>query len=224
MGIPGVLRYVLTHHKDPFSVAYSVLNRMHMQEEHDYQMIKYKQVRLPRCITEWQQGKKTNKQALKEIEDYIYTPDGASMFHSVREQQMINNIITTMFDAVCLTTYMEPIDANIMLVKELKEHTPHRLFLLSNFDIDAMETLCHSYPDFFSLFDGVVVSGQVGCLKPYPEIYRHLLDHHALDGKDSVFIDDQHENILGAERVGIPCILYKNAWQLRKDLAQRGLL
>lgn len=223
MGAGSVLRYVLTHRKDPFSIAFTVLTQMHEQEQHDYRVIKYKHAMLPRCITEWQEGKKTNKEALQEIERYIYTPQGLSLFTSAYEQKVVNKIITTMFNATSLTTYMRPIVPNIFLVKEIKTYTPHKLYLLSNFDVDAIEAISLSYPDFFSLFDGVVVSGQVGYLKPYPEMYQHLLDSYDLRPEESLFIDDQYENILGAEQIGIPCVLYKNPWQLRKELKKQNL-
>lgn len=223
MGATSVLRYVITHHKNPFSIAFSVLDHMHQQEHHDYRVIKYKHANLPRCITEWQEGKKTNKEALLEIERYLYTPQASSLFKSDYERQIINKIITTIFNASSLTTYMRPIIPNVFLVKEIKEYTPHRLYLLSNFDADAMKTLSLSYPDFFSLFDGIVVSGQVGYLKPYPEVYNHLLHRYDLRPEESIFVDDQYENVRGAEQLGISCVLYKNPWQLRKQLKQQHL-
>lgn len=222
MGMLGVLRYALTHMKDPFSVAYAVLDNMHSQEEPNYQVIRYKDVTLPRCITEWQQGLKTNKQAMKEIERYLYTPHGSSIFKTAYEREIINRIIITIFDAICLATYMRPINENLFLVKELKEYTPHKLYILSNFDVDAIEMLFALYPEFFSLFDGIVVSGQVGALKPYPEIYEYILKKYGLDPKKSLFIDDQQENIIGANSVGIPCIHHHNPWQLRRDLKING--
>lgn len=223
MGIGSVLRYVLTHHKDPFSVAFAVLNHMHMQDSHGYHVIKYKHANLPRCITEWQEGKKSNKEALQEIERYLYTPEGSLFFKSEYERKVINNIITTIFNATSLTIYMRPIIPNVFLVKDIKEHTPHKLYLLSNFDVDAMEAISLSYPDFFSLFDGVVVSGQVGYLKPYPEMYHYLLENYNLRPEDSLFIDDQYENVRGAERVGISGVHYKNPWQLRKEFRKQHI-
>jgi HAD superfamily hydrolase (TIGR01509 family) len=119
---------------------------------------------------------------------------------------------------------MRPVIPNIFLVKELKENTSHKLFLLSNFDVDAMQAISLSYPDFFSLFDGIVVSGQVGYLKPYPEMYEYLLQSYDLRPEESLFVDDQYENIQGAEGVGIPCILYKNPWQLRKTMKKQNII
>jgi HAD superfamily hydrolase (TIGR01509 family) len=223
MGAGSVLRYMLTHRKNPFSIAFSVLTHMHEQEAHDYRVIRYKKAMLPRCITEWQEGKKTNREALQEIEHYIYTPEGSELFKSEYERKVINKIITTMFNATSLTDYMHPIIPNIFLVKDIKKYTPHKLYLLSNFDVDAIAAISRSYPDFFSLFDGVVVSGQVGYLKPYPEMYQYILNAYDLRREESLFIDDQHENVVGAEQVGIPCVLYKNPWQLRKDLNKRNV-
>jgi len=221
MGAASVLRYVCTHRKDPFNVAYAVLNHMHSQEQHDYRIIHYKHASMPRCISEWQEGKKTNKEALQEIERYLYMPQAASLFSSEYERAIVNKIITSIFNASSLTTYMRPIIPNIFLVKELKEHTPHRLYLLSNFDAHEIQALSLSYPDFFSLFDGIVVSGQVGYLKPYPEMYSYLLNQYALRPEESLFVDDQHQNIHGAEQVGISCVLYKNPWQLRTQLRRQ---
>lgn len=220
MGVPMVMKYVMTHHKDPFSVAYAVLNTMHTNESQDYQVIKFKDFFLPRCISEWQQGKKTNREALKEIEAFIHTPACAPVFESERERSVINSIIKTLFDGDCLTTYMRPIDQSIMLVQDLKMHTPYRLFLLSNFDTEAMKRLYSLYPAFFEQFDGIVVSGDAGVLKPYPEMYDYLADRHNLHPRESLFIDDQYENIVGAQQRGYHTIHFKNPWQVRCALKE----
>lgn len=224
MGVASVLRYMVSHRKNPFTIAYAVLHDMHRREEHDYCVIKYKNNTMPRCITEWQSGIKTNKQALAEIEHYIYTPEASHLFKNDYEREIVKKIILAIFNATSLTAYMRPIVPNVLLIKDLKEHTDHRLYLLSNFDAQAIESLATSYPDFFALFDGVIVSGQVGHLKPYPEIYRHLLQAYELQPEESLFIDDQYENVEGAQHVGIPCVLYKNPGQLRKQIYQRHLL
>lgn len=224
MGVTSVMRYMVMHQKNPFTLAFAVLHEMHQAEEHDYRVIKYKHNMMPRCITEWQAGIKTNQQALEEIEHFIYTPQASHLFKNDYERQIIKKIIWAIFNTTSLTAYMRPIVPNVLLVKDLKEHTDHKLYLLSNFDAHAINTFALTYPEFFSLFDGVIVSGQVGLLKPYPEMYRYLLQTYDLRAQDSLFIDDQHENVLGAEHVGIPCVLYKNPDQLRKQIHQRHLL
>lgn len=224
MGAASVLRYMVTHRKNPFTIAFAVLHEMHQQEHHDYRVIKYKQNMMPRCITEWQSGIKTNQQALEEIEHFIHTPEAAHLFKNDYELLIVKKIIMAIFDATSLTAYMRPIVPNVLLLKDLKEHTDHNLYLLSNFDAHAINMLALAYPEFFSLFDGVIVSGKVGLLKPYPEMYRYLLHRYDLRAEDSLFIDDQYENVQGAEHIGIPCLLYKNPDQLRKQMRQRHLL
>lgn len=224
MGVASVMRYMITHRKNPFTIAFAVLHAMHEREQHDYRVIKYKHNMMPRCITEWQAGIITNQQALEKIEHFIYTPEAAHLFKNDYERQIVKKIIMAIFNTTSLTAYMRPIVPNVLLVKDLKEHTNHNLYLLSNFDAHAIGTLADNYPEFFSLFDGVIVSGQVGHLKPYPEMYRYLLQTYDLRAEDSLFIDDQYENVQGAEHVGIPCLLYKNPDQLRKQIHQRHLL
>jgi len=53
------------------------------------------------------------------------------------------------------------------------------------------------------LFDGVVISGEVGMRKPEPRIFRHALQLIGLEAHECVFIDDIEANVLAARRLGI---------------------
>lgn len=53
------------------------------------------------------------------------------------------------------------------------------------------------------LFDGVVISGEVGMRKPEEGIFRHALDLIGLEAHQCVFIDDIEANINAARRLGI---------------------
>lgn len=53
------------------------------------------------------------------------------------------------------------------------------------------------------LVDAVVLSCEVGSMKPYPEIYTTALDELGVAAVDAVFIDDQPTFCVGAEAVGI---------------------
>ena len=68
-----------------------------------------------------------------------------------------------------------------------------------------------------------MISGQVGMIKPQPEIYRHLLEVHGLKSGETIFIDDRQENVDAATNEGIHGLLFHNAGQLRKDLASFGM-
>ena len=53
------------------------------------------------------------------------------------------------------------------------------------------------------LVDAVVLSCEVGSMKPYPEIYTTALDELGVAAVDAVFIDDQPTYCVGAEAAGI---------------------
>jgi putative hydrolase of the HAD superfamily len=63
--------------------------------------------------------------------------------------------------------------------------------------------------DWRSLFDAIVISGEVGLHKPGPEIFELTLTEIELEASDCVFVDDLRENIAGAEAVGITGILHR---------------
>jgi putative hydrolase of the HAD superfamily len=64
---------------------------------------------------------------------------------------------------------------------------------------------------FSELFDGVVISGEVGLYKPQPEIFRLGAERVGLQPADCVFVDDLRENCVGAEAVGMTAVLHRGA-------------
>ena len=61
------------------------------------------------------------------------------------------------------------------------------------------------------LFDGVVISGEVGLHKPEPEIFRLGAERIGVSPERCVFVDDLRENCEGAEAVGMTAILHRGA-------------
>ena len=97
------------------------------------------------------------------------------------------------------------------------------LYALTNFSSEKIALVRPRY-DFFALFDGMVVSGEIGMVKPDPAIYRHLLERFDLRAEETLFIDDSILNIAGAEAAGLNAVHYRSASQLRSELARWGLL
>ena len=64
---------------------------------------------------------------------------------------------------------------------------------------------------FPELFDGVVISGEVGLHKPQPEIFRLGAERVGLPPEECVFVDDLRENCEGAEAVGMTAVLHRGA-------------
>ena len=71
---------------------------------------------------------------------------------------------------------------------------------------------------FPELFDGVVISGEVGLHKPQPEIFELGAEKVGLGPGDCVFVDDLRENCAGAEAVGMTAVLHRGAERTLPEL------
>jgi len=114
------------------------------------------------------------------------------------------------------------INGTVEILAELKEReTP--LYALTNWSHQTFPIARPRFP-FFDWFDGIVVSGEIGMVKPDARIYRHLLERFGLTAEDCVFIDDSATNVAGAEAVGIAGLHFQSPDKLRRELAKLGLL
>lgn len=115
-----------------------------------------------------------------------------------------------------------PIDGTVQILSELKDReTP--VYALTNWSHETFPIARPRFP-FFDWFDGIVVSGEIGLLKPDARIYRHLLERFGLAADDCVFIDDTAANVAGAEAVGITGLHFQSPEKLRRDLGGLQLL
>jgi HAD superfamily hydrolase (TIGR01509 family) len=72
--------------------------------------------------------------------------------------------------------------------------------------------------DIDHAFDLIIISAEVGRVKPDPQIYQLALDGLNLPAQASVFIDDFPRNIEGARNVGMHALLFESADQIQRDL------
>jgi len=115
-----------------------------------------------------------------------------------------------------------PLDGSLELLDELyRQGMP--LYSITDNVVEIMKFLKNRY-DFFSKFSGIVVSAEIGVLKPSPLIYKRLIDSHLLDPKETVFIDDLEKNVKGAQEIGLHGIHFTHADQCRLELRELGVL
>lgn len=101
-------------------------------------------------------------------------------------------------------------------VHTLKE-LGYPLYLLSNYP----ETMFHKHTDdapFRQDMSGGVISYEIKKLKPYPEIYQHLLQKYNLIPEECLFFDDRAENTEGARKQGIHAITVTSRQFLIEEL------
>ena len=101
-------------------------------------------------------------------------------------------------------------------IKELKGRG-FRILGLSNWSEETFAMIRQNYP-ILDLIEDMVISGKVKVMKPAAEIYRIALQCFGIKPEESVFIDDNVNNINGCEAVGIHGIVFENVEQLKMDL------
>lgn len=115
-----------------------------------------------------------------------------------------------------------PIKDSVLLLEKLKKANSHQLYALTNWSDEAFPVAIQRY-DFLQYFDGILVSGTEKMRKPFTEIYELILNRYKLSASKSVFIDDNLDNVLGAQKVGMKGIHYKNSQQLINELNYLGV-
>jgi len=98
-----------------------------------------------------------------------------------------------------------------------------RLLALTNWSAETFVLARPRYP-FLSWFEDVLVSGEVGLIKPDPAIFRLLVDRHGLEASRTVFVDDAIANVEAAAGLGFRAIRFTAAPALRRELAAMGVL
>lgn len=97
-----------------------------------------------------------------------------------------------------------------------------RLLALTNWSAESFPHALATYP-VLSRFEGIVVSGAEGVIKPDPAVYRILIDRHAVDPAGAVFIDDSAVNVAAAQALGFRAVRFSDARALRRELRALGL-
>jgi 2-haloacid dehalogenase len=97
------------------------------------------------------------------------------------------------------------------------------VYALSNWSAETWPQAERRFP-ILAHFDGVVISGREGLIKPDPAIYRLLLGRYNLAAGSCLFIDDSPRNVEGARRVGLAALRFESVPALRAELARRGVL
>ncbi len=133
-----------------------------------------------------------------------------------------NNVVEINYILTHWTDMLTPINENVQLLSTLKEKG-YNLYLLSNFHIEAFDTVTKQN-DFFSHFDGGVISGHIHMLKPNPSIYKTLINKYNLKNEECLFIDDCLENIIEARNQNIQGIHLPVGTSLYHQLKMHDLI
>lgn len=110
----------------------------------------------------------------------------------------------------------------LAILESLKFQSNYRLLALTNWSHETFPIALKKFP-WLEWFEGIVVSGEEGLRKPDPEIYSRLMDRYSVKAQESIFIDDNRENIQAAQGLGFSALHFKGAPTLAQELIDLGI-
>lgn len=109
----------------------------------------------------------------------------------------------------------------VPLLKKLGEN--YQIGLLSNAESVFLRNLLREH-NLGPLFHHICISSEVGMIKPNREIFDHILSKMEVDPGNTIFIDDNGENVRAGEKFGLQGIVYVDMPKLHRDLRAHGVI
>ncbi len=118
----------------------------------------------------------------------------------------------------------EPILPTVTILKKLVDNPDYKVIALTNWSHETLP-LARELDRFKFLdwFDGIVVSGEEKTRKPFLDFYQIMLDRYQIIPEESVFIDDNLQNIIAANSLNIKTIHFIDDIDLEKELKNFGV-
>jgi 2-haloacid dehalogenase len=114
------------------------------------------------------------------------------------------------------------VPGSVAVLRELRA-TGVRLFALSNWSAETFPVARDRF-EFLDWFEGIVISGEIGAVKPNERPFGVLVERYGLEPRRSLFIDDSAANVETASRLGFQALRFSDARTLRAGLVGWGLL
>jgi putative hydrolase of the HAD superfamily len=111
---------------------------------------------------------------------------------------------------------LTPLEESFSMARQLAERG-YQLYGLSNISVPMFAHLRARY-DHWRIFRGIVISGEIGLVKPDRKIFEHLCRRYHLEPTESIFIDDHLPNIDAACKLGFHVIFFESRAQCLHEL------
>ncbi len=206
LGVSDLSYYSFWHRINPLSIkeallkkTYEIFNKIQKEGNRAKACDPYGSI-MPGIMCDWQKSLKTNAELLVYVNTAILK--NPAWFSSSIEKKLVRCVINKMFNPERLISTVRLIPEGLAFVKECKK-AGHRLFVLSNWDKESVERLLEKFPDLFELFDEILISGDVHCMKPEKDSYAPFVKRKNMYNEILILIDDQKENVQAACSEGL---------------------
>ncbi len=107
---------------------------------------------------------------------------------------------------------------NMRLFEYISSLKPtYKIGLLSNVGSDWVTDVFLSAEEQ-RLFDAIVLSHNVGLIKPDAAIFELIAEKLSVKPKECIFVDDGEHNCEGAKRVGMQAVVYEDFIQCKEEI------
>lgn len=93
----------------------------------------------------------------------------------------------------------------------------YTIYGLTNWSTETFIQIKDKY-SIFQLMDGIVMSGEERVTKPDAKIYHILLNRYQLAPEECVFFDDNLNNVIAAQNIGIHAVQFQSMEQAKCEL------
>lgn len=110
---------------------------------------------------------------------------------------------------------------NEALMHVIESYKPtHKISMLSN--VAGRQRLEEIFrPEQLAVFDELILSGDIGIVKPEPRIYELAAERLGMLPEECAFIDDSESHVIGARAVGMTAELYTDTAHIAHWLAEK---
>lgn len=122
-----------------------------------------------------------------------------------------------------LGSMMYPDKKMIELIKTLKEKG-YKVVVFSNFAKDAFEVLQQKYTELYGLFDDIILSSDLGDIKPCQSAYKKVAVRLGVKPEQIYMIDDKVQNVEEAKKAGLGGFVFTKYDDLVKDFEKVSIL
>ncbi len=106
----------------------------------------------------------------------------------------------------------------VEIIKELK-NKGYKIGLISNYGLELRGKIKNQ--GILDLFDSIIISSEVNCQKPEPEIFKLSFTELNVKPEETIFVDNAPNSLKNSEAIGFSPILYKDNESFRDELEKR---
>lgn len=224
IGLGAISSYTVSHWKNPVNTCLDTLEHMSKDKKHATpQRFTLNDRQMPRCIVDWQCGRKGYQEVHQELCSYWNCLNNKKYFKSTKEREITESVLRVALDPDTFTAVSKPMQSTLKLARELKSRG-YKLYIAGNMPKEPYDIMLKANPEIKQLFESIYVSSSLGMTKPNSQIFTHIAKAHKLNPAECLVIDDEMVNVTAAQEVGMQGLLFTSAKQIEKMLKKQGVL